>query len=119
VENWALHDEVIADWFAGRYERAFPGGEDFHEMMRRISVGLTAVLTAVQDAATTQRIVIVAHGGVLNAMARGLAQPPATPEQVARPCRNCSISEFTAALTPAGVALQLQEWSACDHLTVD
>src|SRR4051812_43185464 len=35
-ENWALHDRIIGDWFAGRHDSAFPGGEDFHTLVGRV-----------------------------------------------------------------------------------
>jgi broad specificity phosphatase PhoE len=43
-ENWALHDRIIADWYAGRHEVSFPGGESFLGLIRRINAGLTQVL---------------------------------------------------------------------------
>lgn len=68
-ENWALHDRIIADWYAGRHEVSFPGGESFLELTRRIKVGLTRAL---EEAGTNRpkRLVIVAHGGILSGMAR-------------------------------------------------
>jgi broad specificity phosphatase PhoE len=43
-ENWALHDRIIADWYAGRHDSTFPGGEDFHTLVGRVRAGIIGVL---------------------------------------------------------------------------
>lgn len=116
-ENWALHDRIIADWYAGRHDVSFPGGEDFLCLVRRIRAGLTQVLEEVGDAREPQRIVIVAHGGILSGMARGIAHEPDLDAVAARRCENCSVSEFSARLGDAGLELHLLDWAACEHLT--
>lgn len=116
-ENWALHDRIIADWYAGRHEVAFPGGESFVGLIARIRAGLTQVLTEASSAQEAQRIVIVAHGGILSGMARGIAHEPDLALVAARRCENCSVSEFDAQLVAHGLKLHLRDWAACEHLT--
>ena len=116
-ENWALHDRIIADWYAGRHDVSFPGGESFLGLIARIRAGLTQVLTEVGDAQEAQRIVIVAHGGILSGMARGIAHEPDLALVAARRCENCSVTEFAAQLAPDGLTLHMRDWAACEHLT--
>lgn len=116
-EAWALHDGIIADWFAGRHGAIFPGGEDFHTLLRRVQVGLSATLADLGEGPDAKAAVIVAHGGILSGMARGLAHEPDLAMVEARKCANCSVSEFAARLVDGELALQLREWSACDHLS--
>jgi len=117
AEAWALHDSIIADWFAGRHGAIFPGGEDFHTLLRRIRTGLIATLTDLGEGPEARGAVIVAHGGVLNGMARGLAHEPDLVAIEARKCANCSVSEFAARLIDGELEFHLREWSACDHLS--
>lgn len=115
-ENWALHDRIIADWYVGRHDVSFPGGESFIGLVDRIKAGLTQVLEEAGDAAP-KRIVIVAHGGILSGLARGIAHEPDLAAVAARRVENCSVSEFSARLGDNGLEVHLRDWAACEHLT--
>ena len=114
---WALHDSIVAAWFAGRHEAIFPGGEDFYTLLRRVRTGLIAALADLAEGPEAKQAVIVAHGGILSGMARGLAHEPDLAAVAARKCANCSVSEFAARLVDGELELHLREWSACDHLS--
>jgi broad specificity phosphatase PhoE len=43
-QAWAIHDQVLADWLAGRHDSAFPGGEDYHQASARLAVALRNAL---------------------------------------------------------------------------
>lgn len=116
-EAWALHDRIVAHWFAGRHEAIFPGGEDFHTLLHRVKTGLIATLADLGEGPEAKSAVIVAHGGILSGMARGLAHEPDLMTVEARKCANCSISEFAARLVDGELELHLREWAACDHLS--
>ena len=90
-ENWALHDRIIADWYAGRHESTFPGGEDFHTLVARVRAGVLEVLGAERNPREERRIVIVAHGGVKNAMVRGLVTD-IDHDALSRHIANCAVS---------------------------
>ena len=64
-----------------------------------------------------RQIVIVAHGGVLTGLVRGLCRDPDLAQLDARPCRNCSISEFGAWLEGDQPRIRLRHWAGCDHLS--
>lgn len=117
AENWALHDRIIADWYAGRHDSAFPGGEDFLTLLARVKRGLTAILAADTGTVGERQIAIVAHGGILNGMARGLATGPDLGPLGTNGCPNCSISEFSARLIDGELDLHLRAWAVSDHLT--
>jgi len=114
---WALHDSIIADWFAGRHDAIFPGGEDFHTLLRRVKTGLIETLADLGEGPEAKSAVIVAHGGILSGMARGIAHEPDLAAIEARKCANCSVSEFAARLVDGEPELHLHEWAACDHLS--
>jgi broad specificity phosphatase PhoE len=116
-ENWALHDRIIADWYAGRHDSAFPGGEDFLTLIRRVKTGITHILNDGPGTHDERRIVIVAHGGILNGMARGIATGPELGPLGTSRCPNCSVSEFEARLVDGDLKLHLREWAACAHLS--
>ena len=116
-ENWALHDGILAEWRAGQHETTFPGGENFHILRARIGEGLRLALADHAASATSRRIVIVAHGGILTGTVRGLCQDPDLELLKERPCHNCSISEFTVRLHEGEPLVRLQTWAAFDHLS--
>jgi broad specificity phosphatase PhoE len=113
-ENWALHDRIIEDWYAGRHDSMFPDGEDFHTLLRRVRLGITEILGNGRGGEGERRILIVAHGGVMNGMARGLAKDAALHT---RHLPNCAISEFAARLAASELDLRLRQWAFCDHLS--
>jgi len=67
-ETWRLHDQIVAQWFAGKLRTRFPGGENLLELVERAQRGLLLAIHA-RDG---QRIVIAAHGGVLTALVNSL-----------------------------------------------
>lgn len=119
-ENWALHDRIFADWLAGRSEAIFPGGEDHHSLVHRMSAGLREATRG----RSGERIVVAAHGGMLAATVNVLCDnfhitDFATLRSTAR-VPNCSITEFEidSSDDPAQMPrLTLTRWASCTHLT--
>jgi probable phosphoglycerate mutase len=62
-EAWVIHDQVLADWRAGRHNSAFPGGENYRQMTSR----LTAALRRTAEHLPGSRVLVVAHGGIIRA----------------------------------------------------
>ena len=116
--NWALHDRIIADWYAGRHDSAFPGGEDYHTLLRRVREGLVEVLRRESSIGAGRRIVIVAHGGVMNGIGGGLVKGGTLHT---RHLPNCAISEFAARLIrdegDGELDLRINRWAFADHLS--
>src|SRR5581483_4897817 len=44
IENWELHDRIVAEWFFGRHEVSFPEGENYLTLLQRMRSGLCQVL---------------------------------------------------------------------------
>jgi broad specificity phosphatase PhoE len=62
-EAWAIYLEVAYAWQAGQHDRAFPGGEDYHEMTARLARGLRHALAHPPGS----RVFVVGHGGLIRA----------------------------------------------------
>jgi broad specificity phosphatase PhoE len=112
-ENWTLHDAIVADWERGNIERTFPSGEDFITLAARAAAGLRAVVAG----RTGQRIAVVAHGGIMRAIARGLCSPIDGPAAVSPACPNCSITEIVAGMQNGALVAELRSWALCEHLS--
>ncbi|MGN6758870.1 MAG: histidine phosphatase family protein [Thermomicrobiales bacterium] len=111
-ENWVLHDAIVADWERGNVERTFPGGENFTMLAARAAASLRAMIAG----RSGQRIAVVAHGGIMRAIARGLCPPIAGPAAVSPACPNCSITEIVAGMQDGALVAELRAWALCEHL---
>ena len=109
AENWQLHNEICMDWMVGGRTRAFPGGDDYGSLWRRMQAGVRAV-TAGQSG---RNIVIAGHGGQFTMTILDLC-PAATLDQIlAVESQNCSITEVVLGEDLRG---ELVRWAAHDHL---
>lgn len=63
AQAWAIYQEVAYAWQAGQHDRAFPGGEDYHEMTARLARGLRHALAHPPGS----RVFVVGHGGLIRA----------------------------------------------------
>lgn len=109
---WALHDGILAEWERGTLDLPFPGGEDYLTVLARAKAGIREAVRGREG----QRIVVVAHGGILKAAVRGVCGAVAA-EHVADPCRNCSITELAVETADGDVSGELRAWAACAHLS--
>lgn len=114
-ESWRRHDAVLAGWNEGRYDLAFPGGEDYHTLLARMRAGMRTVLRG-RDGA---RIVIVGHGGIFGATIRDLCADGVELADFGQPWPNCGISALELesgdelAAVPCG---RLRCWLDAAHL---
>jgi broad specificity phosphatase PhoE len=102
-EAWAIHDQVLADWQAGRHDSAFPGGEDYHQAAMRLAAALRNALRHPDGA----RVLFIGHGGILHATIPAIC--PGTPNP-ATDLRNCGIAELELRPAPDGVTGILNQW---------
>ncbi|MBE3560686.1 MAG: histidine phosphatase family protein [Ktedonobacteraceae bacterium] len=112
-ENWMLHDRIVTAWLLGNRELAFPGGENYNEMLRRMREGLQEVLAGKDE----KNIIIVGHSGIFTLTLRDIClniNGETFPDKIKH---NCSITEIEMQLIdrqPRGI---LKTWAACDHLS--
>ncbi|GAC1450651.1 MAG: hypothetical protein PVSMB5_38430 [Ktedonobacteraceae bacterium] len=89
-ENWRLHDRIVEDWFEGKHDTTFPGGEDYHTLLQRLRDGLRFI-TAQK---TGKHIVVVGHGGIFTRPIRDICPAVNVQELLRNPNYNCSITEI-------------------------
>lgn len=111
--NWAKHDQVIADWYTrNRPETAFPGGENYIQVLRRMRDGLQRIV----DHKDGKHIIIVGHGGIFTAAVRDLCRNANMSKLSQWEYHNCAIT--TIELSTSGEQLEgvLKAWASHSHL---
>jgi broad specificity phosphatase PhoE len=114
---WEHHDRILASWRDGDLDAQFPGGENYHMLLARVRTAL-AQAVAGRDG---QKIVIVAHGGIVGASLRDVC--PDLDQQLiwTVPNRNCAVTEVelhapSLAADMAEARGVLKRWADCGHL---
>ena len=114
AQAWELHNGVLAAWRRGELETAFPGGENYLQMWRRVGAGLREIVERHPDEA----VAIFAHGGVFSASVKALCTNIDLAAVLSLENHNCSISEIDAHLGADGkLHGELVYWAACDHMS--
>ncbi len=111
---WRHHDQILRRWRDGDHDVTFPGGADYHTLLARVRVGLEQAVAG----RSGQRIVVVAHGGIVGASLKDVCRDLDHELIWTVPNRNCAITELDLHaegdnLTAYGV---LKRWASCDHL---
>jgi broad specificity phosphatase PhoE len=115
---WEHHDRILASWRDGDLDVRFPGGENYHMLLARVRAGL-AQAVAGRDG---QKIVIVAHGGIVGASLKDVC-PDLDPRIMwTIPNRNCAVTEVElhAPSLDSDIAAArgvLKRWADCGHLS--
>jgi probable phosphoglycerate mutase len=102
-EAWAIHDQVLADWQAGRYDSAFPGGEDYHQASVRLAAGLRNALRHPDGS----HVLVVGHCGIIRATIQAICPGSPRPDT---DLRNCGIAELELRSAPSGVTGIVNHW---------
>ena len=110
--NWAIHNQVIADWYNNRPETAFPGGENYIQVLNRMREGMQRVVSNNSG----KNIVIVAHGGIITATMREICQNGDVEELLSRENHNCSITEIELSGADEQLEGVLKAWASHSHL---
>lgn len=112
AENWAFHDQVFAEWRAGRHEVTFPEGENYLILLARMRDGLREVLRRNPDHPS----VVIAHAGIVAATIRDVCQGVA--EQLLQGSNpNCAVTEIEVEFQKERLVGQLRRWADCQHLS--
>jgi broad specificity phosphatase PhoE len=111
--DWALHARIMDDWFDGRNEAAFPGGESYDDLWARMKAGLMAATAG----RSGQRILVVSHGGILTVTLKDLCPDLDVDWLRTTHWDNCAIAEIDLARDQDGrLEGRLLTWNDHDHL---
>ena len=102
-EAWAIHDQVLADWCAGRHGSAFPGGEDYRQASARLATGLRNALRHPDGS----HVLVVGHCGIIRAAISAICPGNARPDT---DLRNCGVAELELRSAPGGVTGIVNRW---------
>jgi probable phosphoglycerate mutase len=113
AESWAEHDRIVRAWFGGQPELAFPEGEDYHGLVRRMRAGLDIALDGCED----NNMVIVGHGGIFTFTITDLCPEADLGALIRAPSHNCSITEIQLDRVHGRLQGVLRSWAASGHLS--
>lgn len=111
-ENWQLHNRIVEDWFEGKHNVTFPGGEDYNALLNRLRDGLLTITTN----KTGKNIVVVGHGGIFARTIQDICPDVDVQEILSRPYYNCSIIEVELKTSGTKVTGVLKQWAFHSHL---
>ncbi len=111
-ENWAMHDQIIADWFSGKHDSIFPGGENYTMLLQRMNDGLRTIMIDNPDS----NIIIVAHGGIITSTISDMCTNVDLSTLLQAENANCSITEMKAELYNGRIVGELVLWAYHGHL---
>jgi probable phosphoglycerate mutase len=110
--DWALHARIMDDWFDGRNEAAFPGGENYADLWARMRAGLSAAT----DGRLGQRILVVGHGGILTVTLKDLCPDLDVAWLRTTHWDNCAFAEIKLGRQDGRLEGRLLTWNSHDHL---
>jgi broad specificity phosphatase PhoE len=103
-QAWATYVGVCYAWLAGDHDRAYPGGENYHQLTARLVTAFRRAL----DHPPGSRVLMVAHDGIIRASLAALC-PGEQPPAVGLP--QCGIARLSLrAAGPLGVEGTLLDW---------
>jgi probable phosphoglycerate mutase len=116
---WEHHDRILRSWRDGDHSAQFPGGEDFHMLRARARKALAQTVVD----RSGQRLLIVAHGGIIGASLKDICRELDDDLVWRVPNRNCAVTELELhAGHPAGDIDSawgvLKRWADCAHLNL-
>ncbi len=102
-EAWTTFLDIAYAWQAGDHDRRYPGGEDFHQVIARV----TRALTYTCDHPLGSRVLMIAHDGLIR-----VALPALCPgaELPATGLPRCGIAKLAISPARSGVTARLLTW---------
>lgn len=110
--DWALHAQIMNDWFDGKNDSAFPDGENYNDLWARIQAGLLAATAG----RSSQAILVVGHGGILTVTLKDLCPDLDTDWLRTTHWDNCAFAEVELERQDGGLYGRLLAWNQHDHL---
>jgi broad specificity phosphatase PhoE len=112
-ETWGLYHSITSQWFEGKSEVAFPGGESYTTMWERWQNGLVQIL----EGKTDRNILLVAHAGIFIATLKDLCLVLDVNWLKNAECYNCSITELKVEVLNGEPRGKLINWAGHGHLS--
>jgi broad specificity phosphatase PhoE len=112
AENWHFHDQIVQDWFEGKYETSFPGGENYHELLNRFRNGLLEVT----ENKNGKNIIIVGHGGIFTRTMQDICPAVNMEKIIAHENYNCAITRIELHTEGSHIEGIMQMWAYYAHL---
>jgi probable phosphoglycerate mutase len=113
VEAWAENERIFRAWLDGNLQAAFPGGENYLQLLKRMRRGYRHVLRE----SAGQQVVIVAHGGNFISTLRNFCPDVDLGWLLSQESHNCSISRLEMDIQKGRIQGRLVEWAYAGHLT--
>jgi broad specificity phosphatase PhoE len=102
---WTSFLDVAYAWQAGDHDRAFPGGENLHQVTARVTTALTRAL----DHPPGSAVLMIAHDGLIRSAVPVLC--PGTPPP-ATGLPTCGMARLAVRPARDGIACALLHWPA-------
>src|SRR5688500_17614247 len=111
-ENWQIYTSITEDWFNGKPDSAFPGGDNLHTLRRRMREAIEQIVRGKEG----KKIIIVGHGGIFVGTTIDLC-PGVDLQRLKVDYRNCAISEIDIKNVDGSIRGEIKGWGFCSHLT--
>jgi broad specificity phosphatase PhoE len=112
-ETWELYHNVTSQWFAGKPEVAFPGGEKYIAIWERWREGLVQILAGKAD----RNILLIGHAGIFIATLKDVCPELEADWLKNAECYNCSVTEMEMEVSDGLPRGRLVTWAAHEHLS--
>jgi broad specificity phosphatase PhoE len=112
LRTWDLHNQILTDWYYGKYDETFPGGENFHGMWARARDALLQIARG----GDARSVVAVGHGGMFTYLIRPLCPGADEVAMWQTPNHNCSITEIELDVVDGEPVGRLLRWADSSHL---
>ncbi|MFN2190188.1 MAG: histidine phosphatase family protein, partial [Candidatus Promineifilaceae bacterium] len=111
--DWVFHEKVMDDWYRGRSETRFPGGENYSDLWTRMREGYLSVT----DGISNKHVIVVSHGGIMSITMKDLC-PDEDPNLFQNSkWDNCAVTQVDVVRRRDRIHGTLVKWNAYDHLS--
>jgi len=110
--DWALHAQIMNDWFDGKNDAAFPEGENYHDLWARMQAGLLSATAG----RSSQAILVVGHGGILTVCLKDLCPDIDVEWLRTTHWDNCAFAEVELERQDGRLLGRLITWNSHEHL---
>jgi broad specificity phosphatase PhoE len=111
VELWNIHNRVFLDWFTGKPDTCFPGGENYFSLWRRTQEAFDQITAGKSG----RNLLVVGHAGMLTAIMGELC-PQAGKDWLSSTNHNCAITEILLERSDGRIQGELVKWASYTHL---